>query len=520
MQTSTETSRGRRIWQAIALVALSLLILLAFLCFFSAAWYVRTYGRIGFDSVLYTLTGGLGGVSTDLVNKYLSHAVLPALGCTIVSVLLLFWQGKPLLQIRNFTIFPFQRWVATIVAVAMSLGFMLHAAFNVEFVQYAINSSKTGMLYQDEYLAPADATITFPEQKRNLIYIMLESMETSYLDKDMGGALEYNLIPELTQLAQNNINFSHNETVGGFREVTGTSWTVGAMVAHTAGIPLKVPNTISDWQNGYGQEGEFLPGATSLTNILKEQGYYQALMVGSDANFGGRKTYFETHGIDKVYDLYTAWYDGTVKYGYWNNWWGFEDHILFEYAKKEITAISQKDQPFAFTMLTVDTHHIGGFTCSLCGSNYEESYENAIACASKQVAAFVQWITEQPFYENTTIVITGDHCSMDKGYFSRNVDTDYTRHVYNCFINAAATPFNTQNRQFCAMDMLPTTLAAMGCTIEGERLGLGTNLFSGRRTLMEELGYTKLCTELSKKSDYYSEHFYGNIKDAVETTGE
>ena len=106
---------------------------------------------------------------------------------------------------------------------------------------------------------------------------------------------------------------------------------------------------------------------------------------------------------------------------------------------------------------------------------------------------------------------------MDRGYFNRNVDPGYERHVYNCFINAATTPFRTQNRQFCAMDMFPTTLAAMGCIIEGERLGLGTNLFSGRPTLMEEMGYAKLCTELSKKSEYYSENFYGEIKEVIPT---
>ena len=201
-------------------------------------------------------------------------------------------------------------------------------------------------------------------------------------------------------------------------------------------------------------------------------------------------------------------------------WWGIEDKYLFEYAKQELTEISQQDQPFAFTMLTVDTHHIGGYLCELCGEDHDEQYENVISCASRQVYAFVKWIMEQPFYENTTIIITGDHCSMDRGYFNRNVEDSYQRHVYNCFINAAATPFNTQNRQFCAMDMFPTTLAAMGCTIEGNRLGLGTNLFSTMPTLMEKLGYTKFCAELSKKSQYYSDHFYGNIKDIVETTGE
>jgi phosphoglycerol transferase len=54
------------------------------------------------------------------------------------------------------------------------------------------------------------------------------------------------------------------------------------------------------------------------------------------------------------------------------------------------------------------------------------------------------------------------------------------------------------------MDMFPTTLAAMGCSIEGERLGLGTNLFSDLPTLSEEMGVETLNRELSKRSDYYN----------------
>ena len=496
---------------------LYLFLLLSFLCWFAAAWYVRVYGNTGFDSVIYTLTGGMNGVGGDLVRHFLLHAALPALLTATAVTVLLLWRGRPVWKLKNVQLFPLKRWVAGVLAAVLGLGVMTHGFARVGMIEYFVRMGQESELYQEEYRDPNTVNITFPEQKRNLIYIMLESMETSYLSQDMGGALPYNLIPELTQLAQENINFSHNETVGGFRETPGASWTVGAMVAHTAGVPLKVPEGIADWQNGYGGEGEFLPGLTSLNSILHEQGYYQALMVGSDASFGGRETYFDTHKIDKIYDLYTAWYDGTVPLGYWNKWWGFEDEILFDYAKKELTAISKQEQPFAFTMLTVDTHHIGGYTCQRCGSNYEESYENAIACSSALVYEFVQWIMQQPFFDNTTIIITGDHCSMDRGYFSRNVADDYVRHVYNCFINAAATPSRTQNRQFCAMDMFPTTLAAMGCTIEGDRLGLGTNLFSRQPTLMERMGYERLYVELSKRSEYYSSHFYGAIQDAVPT---
>lgn len=61
------------------------------------------------------------------------------------------------------------------------------------------------------------------------------------------------------------------------------------------------------------------------------------------------------------------------------------------------------------------------------------------------------------------------------------------------------------DRQFTVFDMYPTTLAAIGAEIEGDRLGLGVNLFSDTPTLLEKYGYYRLNGELGKKSVYYDE---------------
>ena len=50
-------------------------------------------------------------------------------------------------------------------------------------------------------------------------------------------------------------------------------------------------------------------------------------------------------------------------------------------------------------------------------------------------------------------------------------------------------------------DMFPTTLAALGVQIPGDRLGLGTNLYSGSDTLLEIYGYDELYSGLSSKSE-------------------
>ena len=128
-----------------------------------------------------------------------------------------------------------------------------------------------------------------------------------------------------------------------------------------------------------------------------------------------------------------------------------------------------------------------------------------MACSSSQLDAFVKWIQQQPFYENTTIVISGDHLTMDSD-FCNDVSEDYERSVYNVFINLPEgldTSFEkTHNREFATLDMFPTTLAAMGVTIEGDRLALGVNLFSDEQTLTEQYGRKGLDKELMKKSKF------------------
>ena len=153
-------------------------------------------------------------------------------------------------------------------------------------------------------------------------------------------------------------------------------------------------------------------------------------------------------------------------------------------------------------MLTADTHFEDGYVCDKCGSAYGDQYSNVIACSSSQVYEFVEWAKQQDFYENTTIVIAGDHTTMDSDY-CENVPLDYVRKTYVCVINPGAACENAERREYTTLDMFPTTLGALGCEIEGDRLGLGTNLFSAEPTLLETYGAEYLDAELAKKTDFY-----------------
>ena len=509
MKSNTVKKSTGKKWARIKVAGI-FCVLLGFACYFAAQWYVDVFGQMGFDSVLYTVLSGVGNAGTDLTGDFIKVVISRLLVCSGLVCGVLFFSARKtvVLKIRDrlkIRIYPLHPGFAGAISVALSVCLLYGAAEKVELPAYIQEIKDMSNIFETEYRDPLQVSITFPEEKRNLVYIFMESMESTYFAEGEGGASKYNLIPELYALAEENISFSHQETMGGLHSVSGTGWTIAAMVSQTSGVPLKVPPGMGG--NEYGKDGSFLPGLNNLTRVLKEAGYYQTLMVGSEASFGGREQYYLSHGVDRVYEYDTAIADGVIPEGY-HVWWGFEDKYLFEYARRELTEISKMDQPFAFTMLTVDTHHVGGYVCEYCGDAYDQQYENVISCASRQVADFVAWLTQQDFYENTTIVLVGDHCSMDSAYFKQNVPGDFRRNIYNCFINAAVTTENTRNRGACVLDMFPTTLAAMGCKIEGERLGLGTNLFSDAPTLIDELGLYGFNQQLGKTSAFYNRKFY------------
>jgi len=371
-------------------------------------------------------------------------------------------------------------------------------------VEYVRANFQTTTMFEDEYVDPSSVDIVFPDEKRNLIFIQLESMESSYASTNEGGGFEVNLIPELTELANNNVNFSNNEGFGGFYKTYGATWTIAAMVAQTSGLPLKVAIDGND----YGMYSSFLANAITLGDILYENGYNQYLMMGSNAEFGGRSQYFSQHGNYEIIDYNYAIESGWIEEDYYV-WWGYEDTKLFEYAKEVLLDISNQDEPFNLHLLTVDTHFTDGYLDVNAPIIYDQQFCNVLSYSSTIINEFIVWIQEQEFYENTTIVITGDHLSMDESFFNQ-VNDDYERMVYNTFINSVVEPYSTTSRVATAFDIYPSVLASLGVQIEGDRLALGTNLFSNKLTIAEELGIVYVNKELEKKSKFYDDYFIYN----------
>lgn len=473
-------------------------------------WAKETMGDLTPDQMLINILSPVTGTGEGVASTILEGPVFQTMLMTAVFCLFalsprkIMYQGNKKLRtvLSEFA----RRILCLILGFAMLAGSLAFGIQKFQLTQLYDAYASDSTFIEDHFADPTTVPMRFPKQKRNLIHIYLESMENTYFSKDLGGYMDQNLMPELTKLAKEGVSFSNRPAgqFGGAFSSTGGNWSVASMLNMNTGLPMKVP--VSD--NSYGSEGNFFPGATALGDILAEQGYEQSVMFGSDADFGGLSYYFSLHGNFNILDYKYAKEHGWIPKDY-SVWWGFEDSKLFGFAKEELTRLSETGKPFQFVMETANTHFPDGYLEKGAPARYPSPYANAIAYSSKQVADFVHWIEKQPFYENTTIVIIGDHLSMDKNFF-QNIDPNYQRTLYNLILNPAPTVKDTpaqyyNNRSWAVFDMFPTILASIGVEIEGNRLGLGTNLFSGEKTLFEQDGVKSVNQELNNHSNFYDD---------------
>ena len=444
--------------------------------------------------MFYTLNNA-DGTSPDVLRQIFSFIGIPFVIFSTIAlyIFLSFKNGFSYKAIETKT----TKIISLILCVVLLIPnclFFIHSMGLDDYVWYQFSDSN---FIEDNYKNPKDVKITFPQNKKNLIFIFSESMESSFTSIENGGFLNTDAIPELTQLAKENINFSNTDKLGGALPTYGSTWTTAGIVSHTFGIPLKVGGGI--YETG---ELPFLPGAYSMFEILKDNGYNMLSIKGSKIKFGGIGKMLKDHGDMDYFDYNTAIDTGKIPEDYLE-FWGYEDIKLFEYSKEKITNMANGDKPFMVTVETIDTHYPDGYRCEECESIYGYQYPDVVRCASKQISSFIKWAQQQTWYENTTIVVVGDHLTMKSNMFGD--DQSNNRTTFNLFVNSVAQSENVKNRQFMTADMFPTILASIGCEIEGDKLGLGTNLFSKSQTLYEEFGYDFVNEELKKKSIFYTD---------------
>lgn len=495
-----DASLAFRVCSGFALVCFALgMVLLSF-----EVWLSDTWAELSPDEILFHLRASLGGTDTSVIWSY-CLLYLPSI---LIATLAVYFCHRFALS-KAFDMQYTTLAMTALFGAAMGAVALFDFAQMVDlgaFLSTYTNDGEVSFIAEN-YVNPDDVAVCFPEEKRNLIYIYLESMELTYADEANGGAWDENLIPELTELAREGDTFAGADSkLNGAIVLPGTEWTVGAMFGQSSGTPLKVP-----FYGNYVKEemSDFFPGLPTIGDMLEEEGYRQCLVIGSDASFGSRREFFTEHGNYDIYDYVRAQEVGFIDPDY-RVFWGFEDQKLFKWAQDILSELARGHEPFNFTLLTVDTHFEDGYVCDLCGTEHgTNQYANVMSCSSRQVEEFIRWIQAQDFYENTTVVLCGDHTTMDSD-FCNDIPEAYRRRTYTTILNSAATCADPEaNRTYSTLDMFPTTLAALGASVGGDQLGLGTNLYAKKPTILEKYGVDR-CTEQLHRMSLFLDQFSGS----------
>lgn len=474
-------------------------LLLLSICLISSFYLKKEYADESIEELFFYLTSGVGNSDLSIFLVATKKCIFFVAMVTFILYMLMY----DVSFVKNKNIFKItkeHRIISTLIVFIVFFGISLN---NIDALTYLKVNLSSSNFIKDNYKV---GEVRLPDAgKRNLITIYVESLETTLFTKKQGGEWNYEVIPELYDLLndEDSIYFSSDDKSAGEYNLYGTTWTTASIVANSTGLPFKIPIKQNDYHSS-----NFMNGAYSIGDILKENGYNNEVISAAKTSFGGIKEFYTNHGDYNIID-----YDSIVDSGKKiskkdQGGWGFNDNYMFKVAKERIIKLSKEDKPFNETIIGIDTHFPNGYKGYYTLNKYKTQYENVYATESKLVYNFVSWVKKQDFYKDTVIVIIGDHTSMNSDYFSNYKAGKRKR--YNVIINSSVTTDNTKNRVFTAIDMAPTILSSIGAYIENDQLGLGINLFSDKKTLSEKYGFKNMNLELGKKSDFYNEKILGS----------
>lgn len=380
-------------------------------------------------------------------------------------------------------------------------GTIIYVQYTFSVVQYFMSSSETTTMYDDHYVAVNPQDIIFPDPKKNVILLVMESTENTFNNEDIFGE---KLMPKLWSLQQKYPAF--------FDQLPSSrdGWTFAALVNYLFGMPLSSP--VPGNKNILGA---ILPGAVSLLEVFEQNGYEVDFVLGSSGNFAGMNIMFSSHL--KSPNIYDRWYfekhdpkavaarreNKVTKWG-----WGLPDSYFYNWLKSHL---SEKDpnQPFFMVAMTINSHAPGEFEQTI-PARYND-YRDVVAEADTMAGEFIDWVMAQEFAENTTIIIAGDHPVMTNDIGPFNLDGYSERHPLNVFINAPEYLGRPEmRRQFASFDLAPTIIESAGATLPNRRFGLGVSLFAiDQKTLFEDKGLDYYNEEVGKSSALYERFLLG-----------
>jgi glucan phosphoethanolaminetransferase (alkaline phosphatase superfamily) len=242
---------------------------------------------------------------------------------------------------------------------------------------------------------PTEPTTT-PEKPLNVVIILMESVRL--MELGIGGPQKDKVAPNLDRLAREGLYFptfyanAHQTVRGEFVTLCG-----------------QLPNY------GGGQIYSVFPelSVACLPSILKAQGYQTHWISSFSADYGNKRRFLSTHGVDHFSD-------GAVMAARHKNkrptiGWGPSDEDLMEFAVAELDRVKP---PFFSLVMTLSNHHPFNAEYGIPRlPRVEDSeefriYKDYVAgmqYTDHAVGHFFDLARKHSWFKNTLFVILGDH---------------------------------------------------------------------------------------------------------------
>lgn len=262
--------------------------------------------------------------------------------------------------------------------------------------------------YEEYGIEKSNNKYTDIYKDKNLILVHMESINTFLVDLKVN---DIEITPNINKIAKDGMYFSNF-----FPQIgVGTS----SDTEYTLNTSLMPP------QNGTAFVSYFDRDYITLTNLLKDKGYYTFSMHGNKANMWNRDRMYPSIGYDKFYAEPEFDIDETVGLG-------LSDSSFFRQLLPMLEDIEENNKKYMGTIITL-THHtpfkfdedlFEDFDFTL--THYDEELEEDIVreyindtklgdflrsahYADKALGEFMHYVNESKYFDDTVFVFYGDH---------------------------------------------------------------------------------------------------------------
>ncbi len=285
------------------------------------------------------------------------------------------------------------------------------------------------------------------EAGKNLVYIILESTELSFLDQNRFPGL----LPNLTDFRKNaqsfdNLSMAHNAqtTFGGIYSAMSGSYLT----------PSHLLRGLNKWW-----DPNVSSYFSSLPRILHKAGYEQHFLVGHSGNFAGTESFVR----DQTYDVFWSAIERRKRVMNWM--FSVRDSVVFEQAWQQFQRLAEKETPFHITLLTIDAHGPDGFYSPdeppYPGPLPKNNLYNAMYASDYALGKFLRRIQNHPKYKDTCIVISSDHLAHEYTSCSALLNREPQRRLL-FLIQNSSEPLVNPKVPAATFDIGPTILDALG----------------------------------------------------------